>query len=104
LVLFSCLQAKPKRPRAATVRKTRIVFFMLFPFCCFVGSGVIWFAGAEGACLTSLLISTNESRARPRSRGCTGFPHETDSNTGATAVGPGHSEGGNGWKVERLKG
>jgi hypothetical protein len=42
LVLFSCLQAKPKRPRAATVRKTRIVFFMLFPFCCFVVSGVIW--------------------------------------------------------------
>ena len=92
-VLFSCLQAKPKRPRAATVRKTRIVFFMLFPFCCFVGSGVIWFARAEVACLTSLLISTNESRARPRSRGCTGVPHETGSNTGAT-----------GWQGCRAKG
>lgn len=27
-VLFSCLQAKPKMAMAATVRKTRIVFFM----------------------------------------------------------------------------
>jgi hypothetical protein len=84
LVLFSCLQAKPKRPRAATVRKTRIVFFMLFPFCCFVVSGVICIARAEVACLTSLLILTIESRARPFSRGIYGVSARGGSNTGAT--------------------